>query len=84
MRDTPSQVIDATLKNGPPLVVTFYGNVLAMPIEKWVAVLTVIWIALQVVVLVRDKLVRNRRKTDYVRRRRAADYDEQEGGDHED
>ena len=83
MRDPSDQIIDASLKTGPPVVVSFYGTVLAMPIEKWVAVLTVIYIALQVYLLVRDKIVRNRRRTDYVRRRRAADYDPRDEDDHE-
>ena len=80
MRDTTDQVIDATLKAAPPIAVSFYGTVLAMPIEKWVAVLTVIYIALQVYLLVRDKIVRHRRETDYVRRRRADDYDDEGDG----
>ena len=73
MRNSSDQILDATLKAAPPVAVSFYGTILAMPIEKWVAVLTVIYIALQVYLLVRDKIIRKRRKTDYVRRRRGTD-----------
>ena len=73
MRDPTNQAIDIAVKSSPPAVVTFYSAVLDMPIEKWVAVLTVIYIALQVFLLIRDKIVLHRRETDYVPRRRASD-----------
>ncbi len=64
MRDPATQALDAALKASPPAVITFYTAVLNMPIEKWVGVFTLIYIALQVFLLVRDRIVRNKRATD--------------------
>lgn len=64
MRDPLDQTIDAVLKTSPPAVISFYSMILKMPIEKWVAVLTIIYIALQIFLLIRDRIVRNRRETD--------------------
>lgn len=64
MRDPTNQIIDATVKASPPAAVTFYSTILDMPIEKWVAVLTMIYIGLQIFLLIRDRIVRNRRVTD--------------------
>ncbi len=64
MRDQTGQALDEALKASPPVVVTFYGTVMDMPIEKWVAVATLIYIALQVFLLVRDRIVKRRRITD--------------------
>ena len=64
MRNPTDQILDAAVRAAPPAAVTFYTRVLEMPIEKWVGVLTVIYIALQVFLLVRDRIVHNRRATD--------------------
>ncbi len=64
MRDPTSQMLDASVKASPPAAVTFYSTILDMPIEKWVAILTVIYIGLQIFLLVRDRIVRNRRVGD--------------------
>lgn len=64
MRDPTTQLIDAAVRASPPAVVTFYTAILNMPIEKWVGVFTMIYIGLQVFLLVRDRIVRNRRVTD--------------------
>ncbi|MES2320173.1 MAG: hypothetical protein V4631_22070 [Pseudomonadota bacterium] len=64
MRDQTNEVIDAVARASPPAAVTFYSMVLDMPIEKWVAVLTFIYIGLQIFLLIRDRIVRRRRITD--------------------
>lgn len=64
MRDPATQLLDAAVKTSPPAVITFYTAVLNMPIEKWVGVFTLIYIGLQVFLLIRDRIVRNRRYTD--------------------
>lgn len=64
MRNSSDQVLDAATRAAPPAVVTFYTEVMGMPIEKWVGVLTVIYIALQIFLLIRDRIVHNRRITD--------------------
>lgn len=64
MRDPATQILDAAVKASPPAVITFYTAVLNMPIEKWVGVFTLIYIGLQVFLLIRDRIVRNRRATD--------------------
>lgn len=64
MRDPTTEVIDATVKMSPPAVVAFYTSILEMPIEKWVGVLTIIYMALQVYLLIRDRMIRRHRATD--------------------
>lgn len=66
MRDQTNSIIKAAVEVSPPAAVTFYGMVLDMPIEKWVAALTFIYIGLQIFLLVRDRIVRRRRITDEV------------------
>jgi hypothetical protein len=66
MRDQTNEAIDAVVKMAPPAAVTFYSTILDMPIEKWVGVLTIIYMGLQVFLLIRDRVVRRRRKTDEV------------------
>lgn len=64
MRDPTTQAIDATVRASPPAAVTIYSTILDMPIEKWVAVFTLVYIGLQVFLLVRDRIVTRRRVTD--------------------
>lgn len=64
MREPSDQIIDATVRASPAAAVTFYTTILDMPIEKWVAVLTVVYVALQIFLLIRDRIVRRRRATD--------------------
>lgn len=66
MRDQTNQSIDAVAKMSWPAGVTIYTNVLDMPVEKWVAVFTLVYIGLQVFLLIRDRVIRRRRKTDKV------------------
>jgi hypothetical protein len=64
MRDTANETADAITKMSWPAGVTVYNVILDMPIEKWVAVFTLIYIGLQVYLLIRDRLVRRKRRTD--------------------
>lgn len=64
MRDQTNEAIDAVTKMAPPAAVTFYSTVLDMPLEKWVAVLTILYMAIQIFLLVRDRVIRRRRRTD--------------------
>jgi hypothetical protein len=67
MRDQTNEAIDAVVKMSPPAAVTIYTNILDMPVEKWVSIFTLIYVGLQVILLVRDRLVRRRRRTDLVK-----------------
>jgi hypothetical protein len=50
----------AALKSSPPVAVTTANFLLGIPIEKWVAVATLVYVVLQAYVLVRDKIWRDR------------------------
>ena len=52
------------MKMSPPAVVSYYATVLDQPIEFWVGVVTIIYMAIQIFLLVRDRVVRRRRKSD--------------------
>lgn len=64
MRNPTDQVIDAAVRAAPPAAVTFYTQILDRPIQEWVGILTIIYIALQIFLLIRDRIVHNRRATD--------------------
>ena len=64
MRDQTNEAIDAVMKMSPPAVVSYYATVLDQPIEFWVGVVTIIYMAIQIFLLVRDRVVRRRRKSD--------------------
>ena len=64
MRDQTNQVIDAVVKAAPPAAVTFSDLVLGMPVEKWLTITLIIYTLLQIVLLVRDRIVRRKRETD--------------------
>lgn len=66
MRDQTDQVVEAIAKMSPPVAVSYYASVLDRPIEFWVGVSTIIYMGLQVYLLIRDRVVRRRRKTDKV------------------
>lgn len=64
MRDPANQVADAVLKAAPPAAVTFSDLVLGMPVEKWLTVTLIIYTVLQIVLLVRDRVIRRKREAD--------------------
>ena len=64
MRDQTDQVADAVLKAAPPAAVTFSNTVLGMPVEKWLTITLIIYTVLQIVLLVRDRIITRRRVTD--------------------
>lgn len=64
MRDQTNQVIDGVVKAAPPAAVTFSDLVLGMPVEKWLTVTLIIYTVLQIILLVRDRIVRRKRETD--------------------
>lgn len=64
MRDATNQVVDAVVKAAPPAAVTFVDLVLGMPVEKWLTITLIIYTVLQIVLLVRDRVVKRKRKTD--------------------
>lgn len=64
MRDPTNQVADAVLKATPPAAVAFYDQVLGMPVEKWLTITLIVYTVLQIALLVRDRLVRRKRRTD--------------------
>lgn len=64
MRDPTNQVADAVIKAAPPAAVTFSDLVLGMPVEKWLTITLIIYTLLQIVLLVRDRIVRRKRETD--------------------
>lgn len=66
MRDQTNEAVDAVVKMSPPAVVSFYASVLDRPIEFWVGVLTIIYMAIQIFLLVRDRVVRRRRAADEI------------------
>ena len=66
MRDQTNQAIDAIAKMSPPAAVTFSNTLLNMPVEKWLTVLMIVYTVLQVFLLIRDRVIRRRRKTDKV------------------
>jgi len=53
-----NEVTQIALKTSPPALVTMWHYVLGLPVEKWVAVATLIYVVVQTVVLVRDKFFR--------------------------
>ena len=64
MRDPTNQAVDAAVKATPPAAVTFSDLVLGMPVEKWLTVVLIIYTVLQIVLLVRDRVIRKKRKAD--------------------
>lgn len=50
------EIVSATMKATPPAAVTAYTYVLGMPIEKWVSVATLVYIALQAYFLIQDRI----------------------------
>lgn len=64
MRDPTNQALEAVAKLSPPAVVTTYSQVFNLSLADWVAVLTIIYTLLQISLLVRDRVVRRKRKTD--------------------
>lgn len=64
MRDTTNEITDAVVKGMPPAAVTFANQVFGVPIEKWLTVIMIIYTVLQIVVIVRDRLVRRKRESD--------------------
>ncbi len=64
MRDQTNQIADAVLKATPPAAVTFTNTVLGMPVEKWLTITLIIYTVLQIVLLVRDRIIKRRRVTD--------------------
>lgn len=55
------QVIDAGLRVTPPVSVAAWQYVLGLPIEKWVAAATLVYIVLQAGFLLYDRCTRTRR-----------------------
>lgn len=64
MRDPTNQAVDAVVKASPPAAVTFSDLVLGVPVEKWLTVTLIIYTVLQIVLLVRDRVIRNKRAED--------------------
>jgi hypothetical protein len=64
MREPTNQVADAVVRAAPPAAVTFSDLVLGMPVEKWLTVTLIIYTVLQIVLLVRDRVVRRKRAED--------------------
>lgn len=64
MREQTNQAIDGAVKALPPAAVSFSDLVLGMPVEKWLTITLIIYTVLQTILLVRDRIVRNRRKDD--------------------
>ena len=64
MRDQTGNIADAVLKAAPPAAVSFSNQVLGMPVEKWLTITLIIYTVLQIVLLVRDRIVKRRRVTD--------------------
>lgn len=64
MRDPTAQTIDAIVRATPPAAVSFSNQVLGMPVEKWLTITLIIYTVLQIALLIRDRIVRNRRVTD--------------------
>jgi hypothetical protein len=50
-------ITDIALKSSPPAAVTAWHYILGLPVEKWVAVATLIYVLLQAFVLVRDRII---------------------------
>lgn len=55
------EIISAASKAAPPVGVTVWQYLLGLPVEKWVAVATLIYILLQAAVLVRKEFFKRRR-----------------------
>lgn len=66
MRDPTNQALEAVAKLSPPAAVTAYSQLFNMALADWVAVLTIIYMALQITLLLRDRLVRRKRETDRI------------------
>jgi hypothetical protein len=64
MRDTANEIADAVLKATPPAAVAFSDQVLGLTVEKWLTITMIIYTVLQIVLIVRDRLVRRKRRTD--------------------
>jgi hypothetical protein len=64
MRDTANEISDAILKAAPPAAVAFSDLVLGLTVEKWLTVTLIVYTLLQIVVIVRDRLVRRKRAED--------------------
>lgn len=64
MRDTSNEIADAIVKAAPPAALTFSDLVLGLTVEKWLTVTMIIYTVLQIVLIVRDRLVRRKRRTD--------------------
>jgi hypothetical protein len=57
--------ITAAAKASPPVAVTAWHYIFDMPIEKWVAVATFVYVVLQIVVILRDRIFgRDKRDTE--------------------
>lgn len=50
--------ITAAAKVAPPTAVTVANYLLGMPIEKWVAVATLVYVVLQAYVLIKDRILK--------------------------
>lgn len=64
MRDTANEIADAVLKAAPPAAVAASDLLLGLTVEKWLTVTMIIYTVLQIVLIVRDRLVRRKRRTD--------------------
>lgn len=50
------------VKSAPPVAVTAWHYLLDLPVEKWVSVVTLIYVGLQAFFLVRDRMKKGRTK----------------------
>lgn len=64
MRNPNDEVAAAIVRVTPPAALTLYDQVAVMPVEKWLTITLIIYTVLQTILLIRDRVVRRRRKAD--------------------
>jgi hypothetical protein len=62
MRDQTNSAIDGAVKALPPAAVSFSDIVLGIPVEKWLTITLIIYTVLQILLLVRDRIILRREK----------------------
>lgn len=60
MTDNPTAA--AAVKSAPPVAVTLADVIMGIPIDKWVAIATLIYVLLQTFFLLKDRLKKRREK----------------------
>lgn len=62
MVQQPDTIAGVAVNSTPGLIYTIYAFLSAQPIEKWVSVATLIFVVLQTIFMVRDRMKKRRER----------------------